>query len=80
MKQQTIKPTYIPITIFNFYDKMIEIMVSAVDSLSSINNIVKSEDNARFQNSKGPKYRFPSQINFNRCREEIASALNDFGN
>ena len=30
--------------------------------------------------SKGPKYRFPSHIDFNRCREEIASALNDFGN
>ena len=30
--------------------------------------------------SKGPKYRFPSYINFNKCREEIASALNDFGN
>ena len=30
--------------------------------------------------SKGPKYRLPSQIDFNRCREEIASALNDFGN
>ena len=30
--------------------------------------------------SKGPKYRFPSQIDFNRYREEIASALNDFGN
>ena len=29
--------------------------------------------------SKGPKYRFPSHIDFNRCREEIASALNDFG-
>ena len=26
------------------------------------------------------KYRFPSQIDFNRCREEIAFALNDFGN
>ena len=30
--------------------------------------------------SKGPKYRFPSQIDFNRCREEIVSALNEFGN
>ena len=29
--------------------------------------------------SKGPKYRFPSRINFKKCREEIASALNDFG-
>ena len=28
----------------------------------------------------GPKYRFPSHIDFNRCREETASALNDFGN
>ena len=30
--------------------------------------------------SKGPKYRFPSYITFDKCREEIASALNDFGN
>ena len=28
--------------------------------------------------SKGLKYRFPFHIDFNRCREEIASALNDF--
>ena len=30
--------------------------------------------------SKGPNYIFPSKIDFNRCRGEIASALNDFGN
>ena len=30
--------------------------------------------------SKGPKYRFLSYINFDKCREEIAYALNDFGN
>ena len=30
--------------------------------------------------SKGPKYKFPSHMDFNRCREEIVSALNDFGN
>ena len=30
--------------------------------------------------SKDPEYRFPSHIDFNRRREEIASALNDFGN
>ena len=29
--------------------------------------------------SKGPEYRFPSQID-NRCGKEIAFALNDFGN
>ena len=28
----------------------------------------------------GPKYRFPSNIEFNKCREEIAAALNGFGN
>ena len=30
--------------------------------------------------SKGPKYRFPSGIDFKKYREEIASVLNDFGN
>ena len=34
----------------------------------------------RYIVSKGPKYRFHSHIDFNRCREEIGSALNDFGN
>ena len=37
-----------------------------------------------FQNSEPPiicyKYRFPFRIDFKKCREEIASALNDFGN
>ena len=39
VKQQTIKPINIPITILKFYDKMIEIMFSAVDFLASINRI-----------------------------------------
>ena len=30
--------------------------------------------------SKGPTYRFPSSIDLKKCREEIASALNDFSN
>ena len=25
-----------------------------------------------------PKYRLPSQIDFNKCREEIANAINEF--
>ena len=29
---------------------------------------------------KGPNYRFPSHIDFNKCRKEIVSALNDFCN
>ena len=28
--------------------------------------------------SKGPKYRFPAHIDFNKCRKTIASALNDY--
>ena len=34
----------------------------------------------RYIVSKGLRYRFPSHIDLNRCREEIASALNDFDN
>ena len=30
--------------------------------------------------SKGPKYRFPSNIDFPKCRSEIAVSLNDFSN
>ena len=37
---------------------------------------------ARVRNviSKGPKYRFPSNIDFLKCRREIAASLNDFSN
>ena len=30
--------------------------------------------------SKGPKYRFPSNIDFSKCRREIAASLNDLSN
>ena len=30
--------------------------------------------------SKGYKYRFPSNIDFPKCRREIAASLNDFSN
>ena len=37
---------------------------------------------ARVRNiiSKGPIYRFPSNIDFSKCRREIAASLNDFSN
>ena len=37
---------------------------------------------ARVRNiiSNGPKYRFPSNIDFSKCRREIAASLNDFSN
>ena len=37
-----------------------------------------SDSRIRYIVSKGPKYRFPSRIDFKKCREEIASALNDW--
>ena len=39
-----------------------------------------SDSRIRYIVSKGLKYRFPCRIDFKKCREEIASALNDFGN
>ena len=37
---------------------------------------------ARVRNiiSKGPKYRFPSNIDFPKCRREVDASLNDFSN
>ena len=37
-----------------------------------------SDSKIRFTISKSPKYRIPSQIDFNKCREEITVALNEF--
>ena len=34
----------------------------------------------RYIISKGPKYRFPSDVDFPKCRREIAASLNDFSN
>ena len=44
------------------------------------NQKIISDTRIRYIVSKGRKYRFPSRIDFKRCREEIASALNDLGN
>ena len=38
------------------------------------------DDRVRNIISKGPKYRFPSNIDFLKCRREIAASLNDFSN
>ena len=45
-----------------------------------VNFKIISDSRIRNIISKGPEYRFPSHIDFNRCREEIAAALNDFVN
>ena len=47
-----------------------------------VNGNLKILPDSRIRNivSKAPSYRFPSHIDFNRCREETASELNDFSN
>ena len=55
-------------------------MYPAADHIMTGNLKIISDSRIRYIVSKGPKYRFPSRIDFKKCREEIASALNDFGN
>ena len=39
-----------------------------------------SDSRIRWIIAKGPKYRFPVQIDFQKCREKIAASLNEFRN
>ena len=48
------------------------------DHIITGNLKIISDSRIRFIISKGPNYRLPSEIYFNRCREEIAVALNEF--
>ena len=38
------------------------------------------DSRVRYIISKGPKYRFPSNMDFPKCCREIAASLNDFSN
>ena len=55
-------------------------MYPAAGHIMTGNLKIISDSRIRYIVSKGPKYRFPSRIDFKKCREETASALNDFGN
>ena len=59
--------------------KISKFMYPAAGHIMTGNLNIISDSRIRYIVSKGPKYRFPSRINFKKCREEIASALNDFG-
>ena len=50
-------------------------MYPAAGHIMTGNLKIISDSRIRYIVSKGPKYRFPSRINFKKCREEIASAL-----
>ena len=51
-------------------------MYPAAGHIMTGNLKIISDSRIRYIVSKGPKYRFPSRINFKKCREETASALN----
>ena len=55
-------------------------MYPAAGHIMTGNLKIISDSRIRYIVSKGPKYRFPSCIDLKKCREEIASELNDFGN
>ena len=69
-------------TIFNFNKLVSDLDIHApAEHIVTGNLKIISDSRIRKIVSKGPKYRFlPSYINFDKCREEIASAFNDFGN
>ena len=46
--------------------------------VSTVNLKIITDSRIRSVISKGPKYRFPANIDFSKCRETIASALNDY--
>ena len=50
-------------------------MYPAAGHIMTGNLKIISDSRIRYIVSKGPKYRFPSRINFKKRREEIASAL-----
>ena len=50
-------------------------MYPAAGHIMTGNLKIISDSRIRYIVSKGPKYRFPSRIDFKKCREEIASAL-----
>ena len=59
---------------------MSHIIYPAAGHIMTGNLKIISDSRIRYTVSKGPKYRFPPRIDFKKYREEIASALNDFGN
>ena len=63
-------------TLFNF-NKLVSDLVQIL-SWHVVTGTLKIISDSRIRKlvSKGPKYRFPSYVDFNRCRDEIASEFN----
>ena len=62
--------------------KYISTIYAFLIAISTRNVKTTKLSDARVRNifSKGPKYRLPSNIDFPKCRREIAASLNDFSN
>ena len=56
--------------------KILNFVINQRVILSLVTKII-TDSRIRSVISKGPKYRFPAHIDFNKCRETIANALND---
>ena len=70
--------------IFNFNNLVSDLDIETLESINQpaghITGNVKITSDSRIRSviSKGPNYRFTSQIDFKNCREDIASPINDY--
>ena len=71
--QKRNKVAYIVCLSLQYMSKFFLLMLSITCNLKII-----SDSRIRSIISKGPKYRFPAHIDFTKCREAIAKALNDY--
>ena len=73
---------YIELLDILFYPKFTFLLLNATANDMAAKTEKSKVPDARVRNiiSKGPKYRFPSNIDFSKCRREIAASLNDFSN
>ena len=53
-------------------------MYTAAGLIITGNLKIISDAQIRSKIAKGPKYKFPVQIDFQKCREKIAGSLNEF--
>ena len=72
------KPIRNTILNFNKLASSLDIFYQPAGHIVTGNLKSKTDSRIRPVISKGPKYRFPAHIDFNKCRETIASALYDY--
>ena len=58
--------------------KILNFVIKPAGHIVTGNLKIITDSRIRSVISKGPKYRFPAHIDFNKCRETIASSFNDY--